>query len=488
MMRTVAWFCAVGISAMVVLAATRDAASRQNQQRQGFGGDPVVTLATVAFTGSGLDGSPLYDWWDDSTNWNNQPDAAESLEITAISAPEWVRESGKNKFALQTVGVAWRVKAQFSIALPDGFSAPVAWATANTSALNMASEQSPVSLSYNPDEDVWEGTFQIASASDNLNYYDVTWTWRVRIDGHTYTDFSSHTVGVGDPESSFTYRPDTSAGPALAYAGGPAPQFRTRQWHDVADSDPLAGLLLAQAGPPSGVTASLIQKNFATISKAVLEATKGLNLATQKDEVCAAVLNSLNVFGGKYEFPNKNPAADPANPTLTDPFGPYVLLTSKTGSCSNWAYLLQLTLHGNYRISAPMVAAHTVSQTKNPPPPDWFNNAECFETVDVTPQGGAAQKYVFGDHWFLTFNGKCYDPSFKVSFNGSWSNYMRNSVIGQLALPDRTKHAVTSWVRCRAIGNPNDVFWKGFGGGNNVLNLQDQHDPQQPIQSWDLEN
>jgi hypothetical protein len=116
----------------------------------------------------------------------------------------------------------------------------------------------------------------------------------------------------------------------------------------------------------------------------------------------------------------------------------------------------------------------------------WSNYAECFVTSELTPQGGAATTFVFGDHAFLTYQGICYDPSFVVEYTGSWDQYMR-SIMAQGALPDISM--VTAWTRCDGTNNPQNVVDRGFATGGvatNHLTLKNFKDGTST--SWELQD
>jgi len=455
-------------------------------------------IRQVSFTGDGLDGVDMFNWWSDD-NYNNVEDYYEAdTGVTQIMAPEWDASLSKNQFALVPMNTAWHVKAAFQI--PGTPSSVTAWADADIDGLSLNSESSPVYLTYNSTSGLWEGVFQVAAGSDTLNHYDVTWTWRVSVGSTIYDTPSSHSVSVGTltKYSSTDYAEGPAPSPEM-FAVGPVAPTQNDSRVDVLSFE---HLLFAQAAPVGDDTTKKALVVFAPIVDNLSKKNAGLSPDQAPGEALAVVqarretimtnnLNFLNSFGGKYEFPSKTGGDVSAE----------ILLIKKTGTCGNWRRLLALAARVELGAVefAKVIQRHPVVDKSTVPavgPPTWSNYAECFETVGVTPQGGAAgHKFVYGDHAFVEYQGKCYDPSFTIKWNGAWDDYMRNKVIGRLAIPDMAIPAgAAGWKQCPASGDGAGahgapVLFTTFGAGGNVLELYDDFDTTVPApahKTWAL--
>jgi hypothetical protein len=246
-------------------------------------------LVTVAFTdGEGLDGIPMKDYYDDQ-NGNNECDPGESLGDTSITGPEYVRDTGRNKYALVQAGTRFHVQSRFKLDVPpELLEDPVmAWALADNSNFDL----SPVELiQESPGSDYWSGLFQVEVAPDAIDVLDITWEWHIVMSDLELSERSQHTV------------------------------------------------LVCLAAPSTFPATSTSESPDATLAKWASESAAG---QTGDTNILNALISRTNLEKiGAYTLPPRYPANHPWAHLERDTYEP--LVAFKRGSCGHWADLFQV--------------------------------------------------------------------------------------------------------------------------------------------------
>jgi len=369
-------------------------------------------LVTVAFTdGEGLDGIPMKDYYDDQ-NGNNECDPGESLGDTSITGPEYVRDTGRNKYALVQAGTRFHVQSRFKLDVPpELLEDPVmAWALADNSNFDL----SPVELiQESPGSDYWSGLFQVEVAPDAIDVLDITWEWHIVMSDLELSERSQHTV------------------------------------------------LVCLAAPSTFPATSTSESPDATLAKWASESAAG---QTGDTNILNALISRTNLEKiGAYTLPPRYPANHPWAHLERDTYEP--LVAFKRGSCGHWADLFQVAAN----LEAVEVVKNGFITLRLPDWPNVSDFAIGLQTRVLQPIGGAPRPYDFGDHEWCEYGTErtVYDPSFAVVFTlgdaklaGTtalylWQEYLRLRIIDGTAFYVRNPQTwVGDW---RIIGDGADL-------------------------------
>ncbi len=378
-----------------------------------------VSLETVAFTGTGLDGIEMQDHYQDKDG-NNLRAGGEAAGNNDISvAPEWVGDNvdvtspawlddgldadsdpERNKHALIPKDTRFKGTAVFDI--PDQTSNPTgitAWAICSDSNLALASELSPVTLERINGK--WQGTFQIATAPTSIGILeDFKWTWFISIDNEIFNivNNSTHTVFVC--KEAFTgYKPyDWVA-------------WMSSAWVDAASPDPTTDAQIVEA----------------------------IGTKASDDDATEPIV------GVDFDYVVLTEQIAPGDLTKR-------LLQDEEGNCFSFAYFMKDLC----RVQNIVVGIHSVHSVLdingqgNTTPTGWYDlwaTSESDRDGDNGPgwDGGTPTAFV-GDwvlatHAYFVYGGRVYDPAMGKTFTATdgdipdWQEYFLDLMTRYIDIP-----------------------------------------------------